>query len=700
MAAGKSTTSDFRSLARVLTRWACAKRAVGFDVFDTLLRRRVEPERIKDLVAQHLAQRLAERNGHAPDWTLLRHKRRLLEVALGQEAEARGDDHEFRLAEMAERWLAQCSLDDPQGTLARELVAHELNLERTATLPTPGIGETLAALAAQGVRLIFVTDIYLDVDGVWDLLRHHGLAGFFAAGYCSSSNFRTKRSGRLFDEVLQQENLNPADFLFVGDNPFSDVDSPQRRGIDCVLVRDRYERQRRTRLQLLEQLGRKSPFWTGRLAREIVEGRPTHLKASRDHDYKLGVMLAPAFIAFTLNVIEQARRQKLERLFFLSREGLTFLRMYRRVVRAWGLADELPPAVYVGVSRHATFLPSLDGLDLDRLHRLWRQYDRQSLNRLLHNLNLPAEEFRPLAARCGFSDFDAPITDPHTHEPFQAFLADAEVQRRFREHRDRARELLRRYLRGKGFFDVPAAGLVDIGWKGSIQDNLVRAVRGCDDCPVIHGLYFGLVHIAEDDLPGAHKHGFLADTRRGDWIEQVVFRNGPVFEMFSSAPHGGVIGYRPLASRPEQVKPVIKAALVEQQNFRSYAATVLAGVEDYLREYLALAPLLSVDSAALRLCVLDQLRRYILYPTGREARAFLRYSHAESFGVFHTSRYGFQGSWKHILLGGSPFGLPRRLIQTLERQFWPEACLRRTGLPLVNFLWDMIETRFAGRVVP
>jgi hypothetical protein len=93
------------------------------------------------------------------------------------------------------------------------------------------------------------------------------------------------------------------------------------------------------------------------------------------------------------------------------------------------------------------------------------------------------------------------------------------------------------------------------------------------------------------------------------------------------------------------------------------------------------------------------LRRYILYPTACEARRFLRYSHMESFGVFHETTYEFKGSWRQSLLAGSPLGLPRRLVQMLERQFWPEAYLRRLGLPLVNVLYDLLETRYACRDV-
>ncbi|MEW6253419.1 MAG: hypothetical protein AB1716_22480, partial [Planctomycetota bacterium] len=372
--------------------------------------------------------------------------------------------------------------------------------------------------------------------------------------------------------------------------------------------------------------------------------------------------------------------------------------MYRRMARAAGGRAELPGATYLAVSRHATYLASLDRLDLSGLDRLLRQYPTQTLGSLLRNVSVPAEEFLPLAARYGPSEAERVIDESGADERLKAFLADAEVQRCFTVQRDKARAALTAYLRQKGFFEQAEVGLVDIGWKGSIQDNLYRAARHAPDCPRVHGLYFGLMPNPADDLPGATKAGWLADTRRGDYPECVVLRNGPVFEMFASAPHGGVVGYAP--RRPGgPLRAVIRTEDVERRNVQRYARAVFAGIEAYMREYLEVRPLLPGWAADWKPDIVEQLRRYILYPTRAEARRFLEYSHAESFGVFHTTTYECRIPWRRVLLGGGPLGLPRRLIVALERQFWPESHVRRTGLPGANFVFDLLETRFAARAL-
>ncbi|HMQ14526.1 MAG TPA: glycosyltransferase family A protein [Phycisphaerae bacterium] len=272
------------------------------------------------------------------------------------------------------------------------------------------------------------------------------------------------------------------------------------------------------------------------------------------------------------------------------------------------------------------------------------------------------------------------------------------MQERFAQHRDRARRLLLAHLRAKGLFGGRRVGVVDIGWRGSIQDNVVRALQGEPGRPEIHGLYLGLTG-AGDALPGSHKHAFLADVRRGDWLEEVVFKNGPVFEMFSTAPHGAVEGYEQAPRRRGGVRPRVLARESERRNLAGPFRQVFRGLESAIREELAAAPLCCAASAQVRPWIIDQLRRYVLYPTRREARAFLEYSHAESFGVQHVTTYEFKGSWRRILVG-KPWHIHKRLIATLQQQFWPEAILRRTGLPLATFAYDLLETRYAARRIP
>jgi FMN phosphatase YigB (HAD superfamily) len=690
---------------------------IGFDVFDTLLRRRVEPETVKDIVARRLVRLLTDLPPHAPlrswgmpDWRLLREKRRLLEVELGHTAEIRGHDHEFRLRDMMTIWVRRCAQPlvphDIIQSFADQLVEHELRCERAATTPTQGIIHALETARAAAKRVIFVSDSYLSIADIRHLLASSGLLDFLDAGYVSSEFMLTKRSGRLFERVLVEEGVSPASMLFIGDNPHSDVASPRSRGIRTIHIADKPEAARRARLQLLDSLSRQNTFWVGRHAREVVEALPTAL-ARTDADaksphYRLGELLAPGFLAFTLHILEKSQELGLRRLFFLSREGLTFLRMYRRIVRELGVQHVTPQAEYAVVSRASTFLASSDSFDIPGLQRIWAQYHGQSLSRIIRNFSLPLDELTPLAQAAGFEDLDRPILDLHTEPALARFFADPAVQGIFTRERNQARELFTQYMRDRGWFDgdgspSDSVGVVDIGWKGSIQNNMYRALAYTPNAPAIVGFYFGLTHHHADTDPRNAKLGFMADTRSADWVSECIFKNGSVFEMFSTAMHGGAAGYR--RTPDGRVKATIRIDASEQRNFTTHFADVRRGIEDYTTDFLSVLPLIDCSSMEMRPDFLDTLRRYILYPRRAEAKAFLEYTHVENFGIFQVTNYRWNGSWRKILKG-NPKGMPHRLLHELRQQIWPEAICKRSAVPFANLAYDLIDTRRAARYVP
>lgn len=451
------------------------------------------------------------------------------------------------------------------------------------------------------------------------------------------------------------------------------------------------------RAQLRDRLARTNPFWAGERVLHAIERDPRAVRTDRDHarnpHYQLGLLLAPAYITFARHILEHA--EAFDRVYFMSREGWMFLRMYHGLGRALGVRAAKPRGVYLAVNRRLSFLASMDELSMDELARMWRQYPHQSVRRLLKNLTLPEDPFLHLAARHGLDDPDRPLRRPRLNPAFRAFIDDPHVQRLFEMYRDDVRGLLTDYLCQRGFFDARRVALVDIGWKGSIQTNLHRAVRARPDRPHIHGMYFGLQHVPETDEPGSTRHGFFCDTRVGDSTQECILKNNSVFEMFATAPHGSVSGYhrdaRGWVHAEARVEPE------EARNFRGRFREVWRGIGDYFADYLDTPEALAAPAPTVRPAVLDRLRRYILYPTGVEARAFLEYSHVENFGVFAVSRYHFHGSRRRMLFSRPWRNAPRRILRTLRAQRWMQGVCRRSRIPFATFVMDWLDTRRSTR---
>lgn len=456
------------------------------------------------------------------------------------------------------------------------------------------------------------------------------------------------------------------------------------------------------RAALLRALAAKNPFWTGEFAAALLDEAAPINRTDCPHERR-GRWLALVFAAFALHILEESRGA--DRVFFLAREGHALLRWCRSMSRA--LSCPRPRFTYLAVSRAATFLPSLAAFDLEAVLRLHENYPGQTLRTLAHNFSLPEGAFLDAALRVGWTrtSLDEPITDPAAHTGLHALLNDPGAQRVFAAARDGARAALLAYLHAKGWRSGERVLLVDVGWRGSMQTNLLLAHEGGPTPPAVRGVYLGLKRSAFDDRTdgrfGASRHGYLADTSRAEWPEHAVFKCASAFEMFTTAPHPSVTGYR--RGTDGSVRPVLAPGKEERALRESEPHRLVRGaLHAEMRTIIAAAPELQrgvagLSADALRPWVLDVVRRHVLYPCRADADSFLAYGHVENFGVHRVSRYGFTTTPARLFREVKPHRFTRHLLDAIRRHFWPEGIIRRSGVPGATLLFDLLETRRALR---
>lgn len=688
---GARRTASYATLESAVRAMSAGKKVVGFDVFDTLLVRRVEPDVIKEMVARRLGELLAREGQEARPWQDLLAQRQELELTLCRANQRSGLDDEFRYEELLVAWLAAAGVPSARRpALARALRACEEEVELAAQEPHPALVPLLTQLKREGKRLVFVSDFYLPVEALWRFLRAAGLASFFSAGYASSQDMLRKASGRLFGRVLAAEGISPADLLFIGDNAHSDVARTTEQGIDAVHLVDAEEKKRRLQLDLLRSMGRKNAYWRGALAHEIATNSVWVERGPRSESHALGLKVAPAFTLFAEHVLERALRDGVGAVYFCAREGATFYRMVRRLARRLGV--RAPALHYVGVSRRATFLPSLGGLTLAELGRFLRQYGRLSGRQLLDSLGLPVDEFGPLLERAGFPGLDVPVEQLLESAELARFVEDPEVQERFRVRHAEARGLLADYLRQHGYFAHEKVLFVDIGWKGSIIDNVVRATGGMPGAPRVEGLLFG----AQEDISDAvcPKRGYFFHGPDRDPIAAAGINNVAIFEMYATANHGSTVGY---ARRGARVRPVTLAHPEEREAWRQGMRDGQRAIRDWFRAYLRVRPLLATaferSPDEWRPYYQEQIRRLIQYPSRGDVRAFMRSAHVESFGVVSVRRFATERPTLRDKQAGN------RLVPSVDELYraarftvWPAAMLDRMNVGFLQPVYDLYDT--------
>ncbi|MCX7017317.1 MAG: HAD-IA family hydrolase, partial [Candidatus Sumerlaeota bacterium] len=224
---------------------------ISLDIFDTLLRRDIEPpDSLKLRTAKYASMILGQR-GFPVDYVLFQSVRDAAERELRVEAANRGRDFECGFEDIMRRTLERLVGAKVAAEESARLMDYELEIEARRLHVAPDAPSVLRELKRRGKRIVAVSDMYLQESHVRRLLGALGIGEWFDAIYMSSDHGAGKHSGRLFQTMLKAEGAAPAKVLHVGDNPVSDGVRPREAGLGAAWLRDPREMRRRGELHRL-----------------------------------------------------------------------------------------------------------------------------------------------------------------------------------------------------------------------------------------------------------------------------------------------------------------------------------------------------------------------------------------------------------------------------------------------------------------
>lgn len=392
-------------------------------------------------------------------------------------------------------------------------------------------------------------------------------------------------------------------------------------------------------------------------------GTKTHEEAE-----KLGRKSAGLFRRFIGWVIDGCREQGIDQVYFLSREGEFFAEVLQAMrAGSGGLAYKV-----LHVSRVSTYLPSLGDMDKDDWDRYLNQYREQSVSAFISSLGVPRERAAELLERYGVRvDMSAAEQLPVFYEA----VTSEELKAFFGAESAGARKLLMAYLAQEGLNDRPGAvAVVDIGWRGTIQDNLCYLLPR----KTIFGFYFGLIPMLNRQPDNAVKQGFVNTMP----FAAAILKSHTQLEMVCSSGQGSVLRYE---ERNGEIVPLREDDKQDIYSWERYARSFQEGVLSGVRE-------------KKRGCGLLWLT---LFPDRRAAKAFFSFRYSERFGLGTDMDMGaVTFGWRPFL---NIFRGPRYLKALrayLNSTMWPQGFLRIHGLsaliPAYNILL-LLGTRKQAR---
>ena len=524
---------------------------VTFDLFDTLLIRRIhDPDLVKLPVARYVAN-IAQEKGL--QWTeeQVQDLRDTIEARHRRETGESFDDHEACYPRYMQEMLSEIFAEDATDALFEKVTDYEVVMENSMLVPRGEFIDWLQELRALNKKIYIISDIYLPAIYLKRFVEHAGFLHLVDDVISSADTFFAKASGKAFPLIQKKYNLDPKRWLHVGDNPVSDGLRPLEFGLQVLVLHDAEEARRKSIIKRMVNYSAGRPFWRGRALQQLMLPLEYENVERQDLYIEGYSFLGPLIGTFVQSIAEKSRKQNIGKIFFLSREGWTFKKYWENSTPHLYPEGNLPDTEYLYVSRMALAGASCaySGLSQTKADIVFLPRGNSDFSDVCRVFSLDP---KPFVSHLDRYDLTETTTLSHLHvgyeqknsEQFRELIKDEAFQDEVKRQTRPANDALQLYLDDLGFFDHKDIALVDIGWLGTIQRFFYDAIAHRDDAPTCHGLLFGATRGIP--FPTTHKNyieGVVYDKDRFDFAASAILYARDLFEEACRAPHPTLNGY-------------------------------------------------------------------------------------------------------------------------------------------------------------
>lgn len=392
--------------------------------------------------------------------------------------------------------------------------------------------------------------------------------------------------------------------------------------------------------------------------------------------------LGPVFACFAQLLLRHATRLGCSRLAFVARDGDLLMQVVARLLEQTGEAER-PSLSYLHLSRRSTTLPARRAIGPAALAEAMAvRAGGGSWREMFEYLGLPLEPVQPILDRLGV----APDSNYPTPQAIAAIAADPDFQDFVAGEHRRQRSALADYLARMQVGWGPSAILVDIGWRGSILNNLNRSFSAEDSYRPPPGAFFGLW--SEDQGPSPFPPasvGLIADMRRRrNVVEGSAWYAAFLLEAVCRADEGTTLHYE---YRNGEIEPVLAEASASRQaeaGTATLANDIRQGILEYMAEHGGKATWRQSSDAELRRSAQRTLFRLAFFPTEAEIEIGTRLAHTE----------GHAKGWSAPLIAHhrpNPLLAPRAWLAGLSSP-WRSGYVLSTGGPVLTGAFLLAES--------
>ncbi len=495
------------------------------DCFDTLLLRKYDSETVKRKWAKNISALM--------DYTLPYQKiyeiRKISESVLPSYYTLWNlYDEIVRRIQNISYYCGSCSYRFQADDIKRMMYQTEFKCELNALQVNE---DHLNILKKSTARKAIISDMYCGSGFIWALLREFGIDNCIEKVFVSC-DYRASKLGinvSLYDKALDELKISPEEVVTYDDNEVCLIRAKQHKIRGIKVSKHLYHKAKNDHKHTEARI------------RRIMDSRYGSMSSLQNY--------SALFYLFTERLYKQCIKDKIEELFFLSREGEFLKKMFDTycAIKSGEIITK-----YMFVSRRAILSACFSSDPFQPGENIVKIFRVTSVRNILENIGFTENEIEN-ARLLTNSDFDKKIENYWESNTWKILCSNVTFFERFVECVERKKNDLMRYLDQIGFRTDKRIAIVDVGWKGTMQDALRIFVDGTNG---LKGYYLGLTEYTDNRIDN-EKKGLIFSASEGFSEDYEIWSfYHTQLESILTASHAGVKSYT--ISNKGKVSPVFQ----------------------------------------------------------------------------------------------------------------------------------------------
>lgn len=440
---------------------------VFFDFFDTIIHRKCSPDTIKQLWALEIEKKLEYIITAKELYQLRIESERFLHNKRIEE------NYQILSLEICKRLLNSGYISKHYNIekCAQFMKQVEIKIEKTMQYRDDSINHLLAELKKRNLHIVIISDFYLEGQYLKEFCENCGVEDCFDEIFVSCECGKSKSSGTLYTYILEKLNIKVESCLMIGDNFKSDIKNAKRVGLNTY-----YQK-----YQGSDNL----------ISEHTIKIKLNDIFKKSVHSLYDGYAF-PLYY-FTETLYYNLKKDKIKNIIFFSREGEFLKKLFDFYLKK--KSDATIHTHYCYISRKSSFLASLHKIEDETFDTYFRQFNTSNITQFLSNLDFDKNEQDKVKSALSIksNEFEIVHSSLQTSEIFYCLLNNKTFCQIYKNKTEHAKHNFTTYLNTFGInWENEGMFIVDVGWKGTIQDNIYHYFDG-KIC--IHGYYLGLCEL-------------------------------------------------------------------------------------------------------------------------------------------------------------------------------------------------------------